>query len=138
MVASACLTLAALHGLVWWRQREAWANLLFSLMAAATAFYAGCELWAIGAETSAEFGRALWWAHLLFWVLVVSLVGFVLLYLRAGRRSLAWTIWALRTRATILNLFLTPNLNYRELNGRKWRAWRAAACSSQKMRTAWF
>jgi hypothetical protein len=31
MIASACLTFALVHGLVWWRQREAWANLLFAL-----------------------------------------------------------------------------------------------------------
>jgi hypothetical protein len=26
MIASACLTLALVHGLVWWWRREAWAN----------------------------------------------------------------------------------------------------------------
>ena len=31
MVASACLTLAAMHLLIWFKKRTAWANLLFSL-----------------------------------------------------------------------------------------------------------
>jgi PAS domain S-box-containing protein len=115
MVAAACLTLAVLHGLVWWRQREALASLLFSLTAAATAAQAGTELWAMLAQTTGEFGRALWWAHLPFWVVLVSLVGFVRLYLRAGRRWLAWTVCGLRTLALILNFVFSPNVNYREI-----------------------
>jgi hypothetical protein len=39
MIASACLTLALVHVLVWWRRREAWANLLFALTAMATALF---------------------------------------------------------------------------------------------------
>ena len=42
MTASACLTLAALHLLVWCRKRTAWANLLFALTAAATTALAVC------------------------------------------------------------------------------------------------
>ena len=44
MIASACLTLALVHVLVWWRRREAPANLLFALTAMAAAMFAGCEL----------------------------------------------------------------------------------------------
>jgi hypothetical protein len=40
MVASACLTLAAMNLLVWRKKRTAWANLLFSLTAVATAAFA--------------------------------------------------------------------------------------------------
>ena len=50
MVASACLTLAAMHLLVWSRRRTAWAHLLFSLSAAGVAAYAGCELWMMRAR----------------------------------------------------------------------------------------
>ena len=42
MIASACLMLALVH---FCRRREAWANLLFSVMAVASAVFAGCELW---------------------------------------------------------------------------------------------
>ena len=51
MVASACLTLAAMHLLVWFKKRAVWANLVFSLMAEATAALAFCELWMMQAET---------------------------------------------------------------------------------------
>ena len=36
MIAAACLTLAAVHGVVWWWRRDAWANVLFALTAVAT------------------------------------------------------------------------------------------------------
>ena len=103
MIASACLTLALVHVLVWWRRPEARANLLFALMAVATAVFAGCELWMMGAETPVAFGTALRWGHVPIWVLFVSLVGFVRLYLRAGRLWLAWTASGLRTLSLILN-----------------------------------
>src|SRR5271166_3124373 len=45
MIASACLALALVHVLVWWRRPNARANLLFALSAVATAVYGGCELW---------------------------------------------------------------------------------------------
>jgi PAS domain S-box-containing protein len=115
MIASACLTLALVHLLVWLRRREALANLVFSLLAVATAVYAGCELWMMRAATPVAFGATLRWAHVPVWVVIVSLVGFVRLYLRAGRLWLAWTVCGVRTLALIINFVCTPNLNYREI-----------------------
>jgi PAS domain S-box-containing protein len=115
MLASACLTLALVHLLVWWRRREALANLLFALLAAATAVFAGCELWMMRAETPESYGTAVRWAHVPGWVLVVSLVGFLRLYLRVGRLWLAWTICGVRTLSLILNFVFIPNLNYRDI-----------------------
>ncbi|MBS1243332.1 MAG: hypothetical protein H6R44_1087, partial [Nitrospirae bacterium] len=44
MIASACLTLAAMNLLVWFQKRTSWANLLISMTAAGTAGIAFCEL----------------------------------------------------------------------------------------------
>ena len=67
------------------------------------------------AQSPQDFGRALRWLHLPVWVLIVSIVGFVRLYLRAGRRWLAWTVCGLRTLSLALN-FLSPlNLNYQAI-----------------------
>ena len=112
MIASACLTLALVYVLVWWRRREAWANLLFAVTAVATAVFAGFELWMMRAETPVAFGTAVRWGHVPVWVGFVSLVGFVRLYLRAGRLWLAWAACGLRTLSLILNFVFTPNLNY--------------------------
>ena len=51
MTASACLTLALVHMLVWWRRREVSANLLFALTAVAAAVFAGCECGLCGPRT---------------------------------------------------------------------------------------
>ena len=115
IIASACLTLALLHLLVWWQRREARANLLFALTAVATTVFAGCEFLTMRAETPGAFAMAVRWAHVPAWVLIVSLVGFVRLYLRAGRLWLAWTVCGVRTLSLILNFICTPNLNYREI-----------------------
>jgi two-component system sensor kinase FixL len=83
--------------------------------AVATAVFAGFELWMMRAETPVAFGTALRWGHAPIWVVFVSLVGFVQLYLRAGRSWLAWAACGLRTLSLILNFVFAPNLNYREI-----------------------
>jgi len=115
MVASACLTLAAIHLLIWLKRRTAWANLFFSLTATATAGLAVCELWMMRAETTGEFGKALRWLHVPGWVVIVALVLFVRLYLRAGRPWLGWAICVVRALSLILDFAMPPNLNYREI-----------------------
>jgi two-component system sensor kinase FixL len=115
MFSSAYLTLALVHVLVWRGRREAWANLLFTLSAVGTAVFAGFELWMMRAQTPEVFGMAMRWGHAPAWVLIVSFVGFVRLYLRTGRLWLAWTICGLRTLSLILNFVFSPNLNYREI-----------------------
>ena len=117
MIAAACLTLAAFYCVVWLKQRENWVHLLFSSSAVAAAAIAGFELAMMHAQTVRQYEVLVRWIHVPTWVLIVSLVGFVRLYLRAGRRWLAWTICALRTLLLILNFIFTPNLNYRQITG---------------------
>ena len=65
------------------------------------------------AATPAQFATALRWLQVPTWVIVVSLVGFVRLYLRAGRLWLGWTICVLRTTALLFNFVTGQNLPYR-------------------------
>jgi two-component system sensor kinase FixL len=117
MIASACLMLAAMHLLIWYKKRTAWASLIFAVMAVMTATLAGLELWGMRAETAQEYGVILRWAHVPYWVLIISLVVFIRVYLRAGRPWLAWTVCAMRTFALLLNFLVGQNLNYREVTG---------------------
>jgi two-component system, LuxR family, sensor kinase FixL len=117
MIASACLTLAAMHLLIWCKKRTAWASLIFAVMAVMTATLAGLELWGMRAETAREYGVILRWAHVPYWVLIISLVVFIRVYLRAGRPWLAWTVCAMRTFSLLLNFLVGQNLNYREITG---------------------
>ena len=111
----ACLTLALMNCFVWWKDRTARANLAFSVMAIAVAVFAAFELALMGAQTPEEFGDVLRWLHVPVWVLIVSLVAFVRLYLRAGRRWLAWTIVGVRTLSLILNFTFWSNINFRQI-----------------------
>src|SRR5438552_4286918 len=113
----AWLALALMHFVVWWKDRTAPANLIFAVMATAVAVLAALELAMMRAETPGQFGIAVRWLHVPAWVIVASLVAFVRLYLRAGRRWLAWTVVGMRTVSLILNFVFSPNINYREITG---------------------
>ena len=78
MIAAACLTLAAIYWLVWYRNRSAWAHLFFALTAASTPAFAFCELWLMRAETAANFSRAVTGRTCRSSVWLVSITWFVL------------------------------------------------------------
>src|SRR5438034_471565 len=118
-----CFTLAGIYLLVWCKQRERWEHLLFSCSALAAGVIAGFELASMQAETTAQYGAVLRWAHLPVWMLFVSVVWFVHLYLRAGRRWLVWTVCGLRTLVLVLNFLFKPNLNFREITSLRHLSW---------------
>lgn len=107
--------MALLQFVVWSKHRAARASLVFSLGAVAVAVFAAMELALMRAETPAQFGTIARWIHVPGWLLIVSIVGFVRLYLNAGRRWLAWTVVAVRTLSLVLNFVVSPNINYREI-----------------------
>src|SRR6266480_6662456 len=111
----ACLTLAFIQFIVWWKNRAARANLVFSVLAIAVASFAALELALMRAQTPEQFGEVVRWLHVPVWVMIASLVVFVRLYLRAGRRWLAWTVVGVRTLSLILNFTFWPNINFRQI-----------------------
>ncbi|HEV3147141.1 MAG TPA: PAS domain-containing protein [Chthoniobacterales bacterium] len=123
MNAAACLTLAAIYLLVWSKRREDWVHLLFSFTAISVAVIAGFELAVMRSETTEQFGTLMRWAHVPIWALIVSLVWFVRLRLRAGRMWLAWGVCALRSLALFLNFLFSPNLNYRQITSLQQVSW---------------
>ena len=123
MNAAACLTLAGISLLVWCKQRENWVHLVFSASAVAAAAIAAFELMMMHCETVEQYEALLRWIHVPTWVLIVSFVSFVRLYLHAGRPWLAWTICGLRTVVLILNFIFTPNLNFRQITGLHHFSW---------------
>jgi hypothetical protein len=74
--AGACLTLALMHVVVWWKDRATLANLVFSVMAIAVAAFAALELALMRAQTPEQFGIVARWIHVPAWVIITSLVGF--------------------------------------------------------------
>jgi PAS domain S-box-containing protein len=123
MNAAACLTLAGISLLVWCKQRKNWVHLVFSASAVAAAAIAAFELEMMYCETVGQYEALLRWIHVPTFVLIVSFVSFVRLYLHAGRPWLAWTICGLRTVVLILNFIFTPNLNFRQITGLHHFSW---------------
>ena len=123
MNAAACLTVAGIYFVVWSKQRDNWVHLLFSCIALSAAAIAALELQLVHAETPKAYGAILRWRQLPVWTLVLSLVGFTRLYLRAGRPWLAWSACGLRTLVLVLNFVFTPNLHYREITTLRQLAW---------------
>jgi two-component system sensor kinase FixL len=119
----ACLTLAAMYLAVWCKQRESWPHLLFSCSAVAAAVVALIELAMLHGKTVGQYAALIRWIHVPVWVLTLSFVAFVRLYLRAGRPSLAWSIYGLRTLVLILNFVLTPNINFRQVTSIRHLSW---------------
>jgi two-component system, LuxR family, sensor kinase FixL len=119
MVAAVSLTLAAINLLIWSRKRAAGAHALFTLATLGVTLTAAMELLMMQAGTAREFATALRWYHVPVWLLIVSLVGFVRLYLQAGRPWLAWTVFGLRSLSLAVNFVNGANLNYREITSLK-------------------
>jgi two-component system, LuxR family, sensor kinase FixL len=123
MNAAACLTLAAIYMLVSCKQRQGWAHLVFSLSAVSAAAIAGFELAMMHAGTIEQYQALIRWIHVPLWVLTLSFVAFVRLYLHAGRPWLAWSICGVRTLVLILNFILTPNINFRRITSLRHFSW---------------
>jgi PAS domain S-box-containing protein len=115
MIAAACLTLAAVHLPIWWRDREESTSLAFAVAAVCTAVTAGCELLALHASTPHAYAAAIRAAHIPVTVLLISLVAFIHFYLRAGRLALAATGIALRALSTPFSFLSGDTLNFREI-----------------------
>jgi two-component system sensor kinase FixL len=111
----ACLTLAAFYCAVWCKQRENGVYLVFSCSAVAAAAISTFELWMMNAGTVEQYGALVRWIHVPTWVLTISFVAFVRLYLHAGRAWLAWSIYSLRTLVLILNFTSPVSINFRTL-----------------------
>jgi signal transduction histidine kinase len=117
MSAAVCLTLAAVHFIVWSRMRDSWGHLLFSVAAVSTAVIAMLELNLIHVKTPEAYGELLRWMHVPAGILMVALVWFIYFYLQAGRRWLAWTITGLRMLILLPNFLIYPNATFAEITG---------------------
>ena len=115
MNAAACLTLAGIYFVVWCKQRDSWVHLLFSSSAVAAAAISAFELFMMNARTVEQYQLSVRWVHVPTWLLTVSFVAFVQLYLHAGRRWLAWSIYSLRTLVLILNFIFPVSINFRAI-----------------------
>ena len=121
--AGACFVLAAIYFVVWCNQRDSWPHLLFACSAVAAAVVGLIELAMLFSNTVDQYAVLIRWIHVPVWVLTLSFVAFVRLYLHAGRAWLAWSIYVLRTLVLIVNFTLTPNIDFRAITSLRHFAW---------------
>src|SRR5437763_7787477 len=124
MNAGACLTLAAFYAVVWSKQHENRVYLLFSCSAAAAAVISVFELWMMHAWTVKQHQMLVRWIHVPTWVLIVSFVAFVRLYLQAGRPWLAWSIYSLRTLILVVHFSFPHGINFKTVSDIRHFPWR--------------
>jgi PAS domain S-box-containing protein len=129
MNATACLTLGAFYAGFWCKQREKWVHLLFSCSAVAAAAISGFELWMLNARTVEQYELLVRWIHVPTWVLTLSFVAFVRLYLQAGRTWMAWSIYSLRTLILILNFIFPVGINFEAITYIRHFSWAGESVS---------
>jgi two-component system sensor kinase FixL len=115
MIASACLTLATIYFLVWYKNRAARAHLFFSVAALSTMGWAFCELWMVKALTVGQQTAAIRLAQVPMFFLLVSITWFVRNYMGAGRLWLAWIIVVLRGLYVLPNFVMGHNPSFSEM-----------------------
>ncbi len=121
--AAACLTLARFYFVVWCKQRQNPVYLLFSCSATAAAAISAFELWMLNSKTVEQYELLVRWIHVPTFVLTLSFVAFVRLYLRAGRAWLAWSIYGLRTLVLILNFISAVSINFTAITNIRQFSW---------------
>ena len=115
MMAALSATIAGIYLAAWLVQRDAWAYLMFVLLAFSIAGLAATELWMLRAQTPEEYATALRWFHVPIWSGFLALVGLVQLRLRPRFPWVGWLAVGLRTVSLVANFISGPNLNYIEL-----------------------
>ncbi len=115
MAATAALTLAVVHALVWLMDRKRPAHLLFSIIAFSVACITPLELAVMHAEMPAEVGNYVRWMHLPLFCALVSLTVFIQNYLGTGRAWLGWSFIAVRSLMLVINFSVLPNVHWKEI-----------------------
>jgi len=115
MMASAILTLALLHLIIWFNQKRQWAHLSLSIAAIAVAVITGMEFMGMRAASVEQMAALLRWVQIPLFVVWVAIVCFERFNFNAGRLWLAWTVCGLRILALLLNFTTGQNLFFREI-----------------------
>ena len=109
--------------MVWCKQRQNPVYLLFSCSAIAAAAISAFELWMLNSRTVEQYELLVRWIHVPTWVLTLSFVAFVRLYLHAGRVWLVWSIYGLRTLVLILNFIFPVSINFTAITNIRQFSW---------------
>src|SRR5436190_12447505 len=107
----ACVMLALMHLLVWFRDRRSWASLCFSLTVVGVLGLAISEVITMHTDSPDVFGHVFRWTHLVYAVGVIGSLGFVHFYFGTGRKWLLALAIGLRVLVQIPNFTTGLNLH---------------------------
>ncbi len=111
-VAAACLTLSAVHAVIWLKDRTSKANLGFSILAVGVALFTWAELAMMQARTVDEFAFAERWLNVPIYLMVVGVVTFVWQFFGTGRPWLGHAAWIVRAPTLVVNFVQSPSMDY--------------------------
>ena len=115
MIAAASFTLAAVHLVIWFKQKSQRANVLFALTAASVGVISIFEWFLMRARTAEQYGDIVRWAHVPIVLMVIGLVGFILVHFRAGNIYLAAAACLTRIACLPPNFLSGANLNFKTI-----------------------
>lgn len=119
MMVTVCLTLSAIHGMVWLRERSALDSMMFALLSLFTGAIIAGDLALMRTTTTDAYAEILRWYHVPVWLAFASTIGFLRYYLQAGRLWLAGCALVIRTVTLLLNFLEPVNMNFKELTALK-------------------
>jgi len=118
MIASSILTLALLHLIVWFKQKQQRAHLFFSITAISVAFINGMELIVMRSVSLNEVVFLLRWVQVPLLTIWVAIICYVRCF-NTGRLWLAYMVCILRVCALILDFTTGQNLFFSEITSLK-------------------
>lgn len=114
-VSGACLMLALMHLVIWFRNRSAWANLWFFFATLGVVGQAACELVTMHTRSPEIYAAGIRYAHLVYFFGVAGILGFVHCHFGTGRIKLLWLAIGLRVLAIIANFTTGQSLHVAEV-----------------------
>ncbi len=105
MIGAACFTLAAIHLVIWLKQRDREASLFFALTSWSVGATAIVELLLMRASTPEQYMQALRWGNVLVVFVVIGIVGYVRRHYRIGNAYLAAAVCLTRVLTLVPVLF---------------------------------
>jgi two-component system sensor kinase FixL len=125
MMSAASLTLALIHVVTWYKQRDLTDHLALGAICLGVGAIAILEWLMMRAQTPTDFATLLRWAHVPFALIFVGLVAFVRVHFRAGRPWFGSLIIAAELTSLLPNFLTGVNLNFLEGTGLRFiRVWK--------------
>lgn len=124
------LTLGLIHVLIWLRQRNQSAQLMFGLAAGSVAVLAIFELVLMHSRSPLHYFAVLRWAHVPVALVAIALVGFVRLHFKAGRPWLGITACAIRVAILLMSFLSGGSLRFKQVAELKYVDWGGATVAA--------